>query len=161
MSAVFNTLKNWLDVVHNQSEYSHKKLKPKRIETNLEWNKFRNVKELLFLLLSIKFIYIYIYIYIYILTPAWKVSKYGIFSGLYFPAFGLKTDISIFWLFWRSVKFHIFKIFNNSRKKFSRKFSAAINRNDILHENLPFTQVWNTFTTQWVNDNHLQISEMN
>ena len=24
---------------------------------------------------------------------AWKVSKYGVFSGLYFPVFGLNTEI--------------------------------------------------------------------
>ena len=27
------------------------------------------------------------------ITTAWKVSKYGVFSGPYFPVFGLKTDI--------------------------------------------------------------------
>ena len=26
-------------------------------------------------------------------NPAWKVSKYGVFSGPYFPVFGLNTGI--------------------------------------------------------------------
>ena len=29
------------------------------------------------------------------LSTAWKVSKYGVFSGPYFPAFGLNTDVSL------------------------------------------------------------------
>ena len=28
-----------------------------------------------------------------ILNTAWKVSKYGVISGLYFPVFGLNTEI--------------------------------------------------------------------
>ena len=27
-----------------------------------------------------------------LVTTAWNVSKYGVFSGLYFPVFGLNTD---------------------------------------------------------------------
>ena len=29
------------------------------------------------------------------MNTAWKVSKYGVFSGLYFPAFGLNTDQNV------------------------------------------------------------------
>ena len=30
------------------------------------------------------------------LYTAWKVSKYGVISGPYFPVFGLNTEISVF-----------------------------------------------------------------
>ena len=30
------------------------------------------------------------------MNTAWKVSKYGVFSGPYFPAFGLNTYLSVF-----------------------------------------------------------------
>ena len=36
-------------------------------------------------------------------STAWTVSKEGVFSGLYFPAFGLNTErYSVFGHFWRS-----------------------------------------------------------
>ena len=37
--------------------------------------------------------YFYCFFYIYIFNTAWKVSKYGVSSGTYFPIFELNTKI--------------------------------------------------------------------
>ena len=44
------------------------------------------------------------------ITTAWKVSKYGVFSGPYFPAFGLNTGKN------RPKKTRIWTLFSDRRK---------------------------------------------
>ena len=39
-----------------------------------------------------KTVFAHYFISFYISHTAWKVSKYGVFSGRYFPAFGLNTE---------------------------------------------------------------------
>ena len=51
---------------------------------------------------------------IFISCTAWKVSKYGVFSGPYFPAFGLFTftyTLTLFIFVWWKLSF-LFKIFS-------------------------------------------------
>ena len=40
--------------------------------------------------------YLLKYLMLQIASAKWKVSKYGVFSGPYFPAFWLNTEISVF-----------------------------------------------------------------
>ena len=70
----------------------------------------------------------------YSYSIAWKVSKYGVFSGTYFPVFGLNTEISIFGHFSRSV--------GSKRKSFCflrlKRFSVSgKNITGIMSGNMP------------------------
>ena len=50
-----------------------------------------------------------------LVTTAWKVSKYGVFSGPYFPAFGLNTKINSINI--RKYPYSVWKQENTDQKK--------------------------------------------
>ena len=49
---------------------------------------------------------------------AWKVSKYGVISGPYFPVFGLNRNNCVFGNFSRSVLLYVFDSPSNNFKQF-------------------------------------------
>ena len=99
----------------------------------------------------------------FMIITAWKVSKYGVISGLYFPAFGLNTErhfvsnYSVFGHFSLSefYRFMIF-LFYFSNRFIVNDFSGHRTKNEVFRicdQICSFLQIWSHLLKKYLMKN--------